>query len=168
MNLSETSLSSTLSSGSRNSRIIGVVVDIIASFTSHELYFIRGEHHMSASVLFYSYTTLAVAVFSLELRTDDETYREALQNVTFHTSASTSTPFTSIIIYRACFHRLHSFPGPFLARVSKLWHVYQARHSQNHQFLLRLHKECGTFVRSGKQNTHIGIHVDLTHTTRHL
>ena len=62
---------------------------------------------MSASVLFYSYTALAVAFLFLELRIDDEAYRGALQNTTFHISAYTSTLFTSIIIYRVCFHRLH-------------------------------------------------------------
>ena len=168
MNLSETSLSSTLSSGSRNSRIVGAAVDIIAGFTSRQLCFIHGEHHMNASILFYSYTALAVAVSFLELRIDDKTYRGPLQNTAFLIRAYTSTLFTSIIIYRAYFHRLHSFPGPFLARVLRLWHVYRARHSQNHQLLLRLHKDHGTFVRTGKQNTHTSVHVDLTTITRSL
>ena len=123
---------------------------------------------MSASVLFYSYIVLAVALFFMELRIDDETYRGALQNTAFLIRAYTSTLFTSIIIYRAYFHRLYSFPGPFLARVLDLEHVYQVRHSQNHQLLLRLHKEYGTFVRTGKQNIHISIHVDLIPITRPL
>lgn len=159
MNLSETSLFSTVNSGTRNLWIIAAV-DIIAGFASHVLYFVHGEHHMNAPVLFYSYTALAGAAFFLELQTDDQTYRGAVQNTTLHICAYTLTLFTSIIIYRVYFHRLHSFPGPFLARVSKLWHVYQARHSLNHQLILRLHKEYGPFVRIGKRNTHRRIHVD--------
>ena len=52
---------------------------------------------MNASVLFYSYTVLAVAVFFWELRIDDETYREAVQYTTFHICADTSSLFTCII-----------------------------------------------------------------------
>ena len=148
----EISVSSNASSGSRNSWMIVAVVDIIADFASHQLYFIRGEHHINASILLYSYTALAVAVFFLELWID-ETYRGAVQNTTLHICAYTLMLFTSIIIYRVCFHPLHSFPGPFLARVSKFWHVYQARYSQNHQLLLRLYNEYGPFIRTGKQTT---------------
>lgn len=109
----------------------------------------QARSRQSAPVLFYSYTALADAAFFLELQTDDQTYRGAVQNTTLHICAYTLTLFTSIIIYRVYFHRLHSFPGPFLARVLKLWHVYQARHSLNHQLILRLHKEYGPFVRIG-------------------
>ncbi len=153
MNLSEKIVSSTMISGSRNFRVI-VAADIIAGFASHILYFIRGEHHMNAPVLFYLYTALAVAAFFLELQTDAQTYRGAGQSTALHVCTYTVTLFTSITIYRVCFHRLHSFPGPFLARVSKFWHVYQARHSMNHQLILRLHKEYGPFVRTGTRNTH--------------
>ena len=131
--------------------MIAAAVDIIAGFASHQLYFIRGEHHMNTSVLFYSYTALAVVVFFLELRMDDETYRGAVQYTSLHICAYTSMLFTNILVYRVYFHRLRSFPGPFLARVSKLWHVYQARHSQNHQLLLRLYEEYGPFIKTGKQ-----------------
>lgn len=143
-------------------------VDGIAGFASHVLYFICGEHHMNAPVLFYSYAALAVAVFFLELQTDDQTDRKAVQKTTLHVCAYALTLFTSIIVYRVCFHRLHAFLRPFLARVSKLWHVYEASHSRNHQLILRLHKEYGPFVRTGKPNTNTPTHIDYTHTTRPL
>ena len=120
----------------------------------------QARSRQSAPVLFYSYTALADAAFFLELQTDDQTYRGAVENTTLHICAYTLTLFTSITIYRVYFHRLHSIPGPFPARVSKLWHVYHARHSLNHQLILRLHKEYGPFVRIGKRNTHRRIHVD--------
>ena len=52
-------------------------------------------------------------------------------------------------IYRLFFHRLRGFPGPLLARVSKLWHVSQVLDSKNHQFLLRMQQSYGDFVRTG-------------------
>lgn len=59
--------------------------------------------------------------------------------------------FGSIAVYRIFFHRLRHFPGPRLAGLSKLWHVYQCRDSRNHLVLDALHKQYGTFVRTGKQ-----------------
>ena len=31
----------------------------------------------------------------------------------------------SVLLYRVLFHRLRGFPGPKLAAISKLWHVYE-------------------------------------------
>ena len=57
--------------------------------------------------------------------------------------------FSSMAIYRLFFHRARHFPGPKLAAVSKLYHVYQCRKGQNHLFLKQLHERYGTFVRTG-------------------
>ena len=54
---------------------------------------------MNASIFLYSCTALAVAVFFLELRIDDENYRGAVQNTTLHICAYTSPLFTSIMLY---------------------------------------------------------------------
>lgn len=58
---------------------------------------------------------------------------------------------SSIMIYRVFFHRLtrEGFPGPLAARITKLWHVWQARDSRNHLVLDRLHAKYGDFVRTG-------------------
>ncbi|KAJ6126977.1 hypothetical protein N7523_002589 [Penicillium sp. IBT 18751x] len=57
--------------------------------------------------------------------------------------------FSSITIYRLCFHRLKHFPGPIWASISKIWHAWQARHRTNYLVLERLHNEYGDFVRTG-------------------
>lgn len=57
--------------------------------------------------------------------------------------------FASMVIYRTVFHRLRHFPGPALAKVSKLWHVARCLDSKNHLLLERLHREYGDFVRTG-------------------
>ncbi|KAJ5660213.1 hypothetical protein N7507_006664, partial [Penicillium longicatenatum] len=56
---------------------------------------------------------------------------------------------SSILIYRIFCHRLHAFPGPKLAKASKLWHLWQSRSSRNHFFMEKLQKEYGDFVRTG-------------------
>ena len=60
-----------------------------------------------------------------------------------------SSLFVSIITYRTMFHRLHHFPGPALAKFSKLWHVAHCLGSKNHLLLDGLHKTYGDFVRTG-------------------
>ena len=121
------------------------VASSIAGLVSHFLYYSHGEHHMSAPFLFYFYILLRLAVFAYETQRDDHGYLEALQSTSVTITAYALSLFTSITIYRICFHRLGRFPGPSLARVSKLWHVYRARQSLNHP-------EYGSFVRTGKVN----------------
>jgi hypothetical protein len=57
--------------------------------------------------------------------------------------------FGSIVVYRLFFHRLRNFPGPRLARITKLWHVYHVRDSTNHELLKKLHEKYGDVVRMG-------------------
>ncbi|MCJ1320172.1 hypothetical protein MMC15_005510 [Xylographa vitiligo] len=52
-------------------------------------------------------------------------------------------------IYRVFFHRLHSFPGPGLAKVSKFWNVAKTIDSSNYRLLDSLHRQYGDFVRTG-------------------
>ncbi|GLA10845.1 hypothetical protein AnigIFM62618_000443 [Aspergillus niger] len=57
--------------------------------------------------------------------------------------------FSSILSYRLFFHRLNGFPGPRWASVSKIWHLWKTRRSQNHFFMAKLHAQYGDFVRTG-------------------
>ena len=43
------------------------------------------------------------------------------------------TLYSSIIIYRIFFHPLRHFPGPFPAKISKLYNVWIAKHLHIHQ-----------------------------------
>ncbi|OKL55488.1 hypothetical protein UA08_09188 [Talaromyces atroroseus] len=57
---------------------------------------------------------------------------------------------TNILVYRAFFHRLRNFPGPFGARLSKFWAVWQTIKSKAryYQVTQRLHQEYGDYVRT--------------------
>ncbi|KLO18216.1 high nitrogen upregulated cytochrome P450 monooxygenase 1 [Schizopora paradoxa] len=63
----------------------------------------------------------------------------------------------SIISYRLSpFHRLHSFPGPLICRVTNLWIAYIAFTGRHHQYLSELHRKYGDFVRVGPEELSIG------------
>jgi hypothetical protein len=64
-----------------------------------------------------------------------------------------------MLIYRAFFHRLGSFPGPPLAKLSKFWHVAQLGKLDNYKRLDRWHIQYGDFVRIGPSELSI-VHPD--------
>ncbi|KAG6000416.1 hypothetical protein E4U21_005476 [Claviceps maximensis] len=58
--------------------------------------------------------------------------------------------FTSILVYRACFHRLNRFPGPFAARLSNFYITRLAtRKLQLYREVQNLHQVYGDYVRVG-------------------
>lgn len=58
--------------------------------------------------------------------------------------------FFSIALYRTYFHRLHNFPGPFCAKVTKFWAFRQAAKTvQWNETVRGLHRQFGDFVRIG-------------------
>ena len=84
----------------------------------------------------------------LEVTGLDTTQRKlAVKSVGCHILAI----YGSMLIYRAFFHRLRKFPGPFLARLSN-FHVagLSAKKVQLYEETERLHKLYGDYVRLGK------------------
>ncbi|KAL4877038.1 cytochrome P450 [Aspergillus karnatakaensis] len=59
--------------------------------------------------------------------------------------------WTSILLYRAFFHPLKNFPGPFGARLTKLWSLNKVLETKIRWYrtLNELHKQYGDFVRTG-------------------
>lgn len=61
--------------------------------------------------------------------------------------------FASTFMYRAFFHRLHRFPGPFLAKISRFYAFTVAFTTlRSHTAAERVHEKYGDFVRTGKWN----------------
>jgi hypothetical protein len=58
--------------------------------------------------------------------------------------------FTSILVYRIFFHRTSRFPGPFAAKVTKLYSTYDALDGKNHLRWSKLFEKYGDIVRIGK------------------
>ena len=111
----------------------------LAGIASHLGLFIHGEWHLHVpEVLMAHGLIFAISCF---LTT---TARSIALSVVYLASL-----FTSISLYRLFFHRTRHFPGPRLAGLTKLWHVYQSRNSTNFLVLQKLHEQYGELVRTG-------------------
>lgn len=118
---------------------------------SHWTYFIHGEHHVAAPKLVRLALALPMIAFAGMWHFTDFTWLQAARLTTQVVLSFYASLWTSIILYRVVFHRLRRFPGPFMFKVSKLWHVYKlVPNSDNYLQLDELHKKYGDFVRTGK------------------
>ena len=122
----------------------------VVGLLMHRLVFIRGEWHLLAPAVVIVHVASALLLIGVEILLSTNTHigsTRVLVSVTYYLASL----FTSIVVYRLCFHRLRCFPGPRLAAVSKLWHVWQCRDSRNHLVLENLRQEYGSFVRTGEE-----------------
>lgn len=75
---------------------------------------------------------------------------EALQNASCLVAAGIAGIFSSMVVYRAFFHRLSRFPGPLAARLSNFYMTtLSVSKGQIYQDVQRLHEEYGDYVRVG-------------------
>lgn len=58
--------------------------------------------------------------------------------------------FASILVYRIFFHRTRRFPGPFAAKITKLYGPYEALDGKSHLHWSKLFDKYGDIVRIGK------------------
>jgi hypothetical protein len=121
----------------------------VAGIASHHAYFIRGEHHLAAPKLMRLYFFFAVLLFFGHLRDEGTTYQDGAVSSALILVVYTLALFLSITIYRLAFHQLRGYPGPFLAKITKLWHAFQVRNADQYLLLERLHEQYGDFVRTG-------------------
>lgn len=122
----------------------------VAGITAHYGLFIREEWHMKAPVVLALHVLLGLLTASFEIRKLGLSTAPFI-NTFLLVAGYLIGLFLSIVAYRLSpYHRLYRFPGPRLAAVSKLWHVWQCRDSRNHELMDRLHNAYeGDFVRIG-------------------
>jgi hypothetical protein len=116
----------------------------------HHGVFIRGEWHLRAPAVIVVHMVIAALYWGAETWRHPERMYGALGTMTGLLSCYMIGMFSSMTVYRLFFHRLGHFPGPRLAAVTKLWHVFQCRDSRNHLVLESLRKQYGDFVRTGE------------------
>ncbi|KAM4059087.1 cytochrome p450 [Hirsutella rhossiliensis] len=126
---------------------MGLVVGVLA----HVCLFIRGEWHLQTPQIALSHSALYLACPALAAVCRGSVLCGLLDMVARGSWGYLPGLVGSIVLYRVFFHPLTAagFPGPWYARVSKLWHVWAARHSKNHLVLAHLHAKYGDFVRTG-------------------
>ncbi|KAH6713476.1 cytochrome P450 [Leptodontidium sp. MPI-SDFR-AT-0119] len=104
---------------------------------SHWSYFIHGEHHMKAPVYGCLFVALLPFLYILELHV--------------HKNASLAVQDEVELVAAFIASLFSRFSGPFGAKISKIWHVWKVRYSQNHLVLHELYQEYETFVRTGPE-----------------
>lgn len=91
--------------------------------------------------------SLVFASFAFILHTGPTTTRDILLSFSLYVTSCA----LSIITYRLSpFHPLAKYPGPTLAKITKLWGAYNAWSGRQHLIFLSLHREYGPFIRTGK------------------
>jgi len=117
---------------------------------SHLRYFIRGEHHTESWILFLVTLFTPLVIFASQVLYMDVVIIDAAWTTSIMFWSFFGGLFTSIITYRLLFHRLNKFPGPFMARISKLYHMYMVTPQlDNYLVLDRWYHKYGPFVRTG-------------------
>lgn len=97
------------------------------------------------------FLALGAVFFLLALSTD---LGGALFRMVVITSSFNAGLFGSILVYRAFFHRLHRFPGPFAAKLSRFYRLFRDWNRLTaHLEDQKLHETYGDFVRVGKWHT---------------
>ena len=126
----------------------------VAGVLSHVCYFNRGEHHFYGVRYLQAFiATFVLAV--LGLCQQGQALDEALAQVIPIISCYLAGVYASLIAYRAIFHPLNKFPGPFGARISRLWLSAHLKDGDLYRKVHRMHEQYGDFVRVGSSDLSI-------------
>ncbi|WQF89198.1 Putative cytochrome P450 [Colletotrichum destructivum] len=125
----------------------------IAGINLHVFVFRKGEWNTFTTTLI-SGSTLGIALLAAVLTRfapgSFDSNIGALGLASSLTAALVIGIYSSLLVYRAAFHRLNSFKGPFAARLSNLWITSKAvKKLQLHLEVQELHKQYGDIVRIG-------------------
>ncbi len=125
----------------------------LAGQALHVLVFRRGEWDSHARDILVGSVLLNLGSAVLLHATSagaDKSWRMSFRASTTLELAAVAGLFTSMLVYRAFFHALCKFPGPFAARLSHLAHVSRSRKFRLFKELQQLHERYGDIVRLGK------------------
>ncbi|KAK2778748.1 hypothetical protein FQN52_005483 [Onygenales sp. PD_12] len=132
-----------------NGSLVGPGIAALQGVVLHLGYFIHGEHHTEAFTIFKLLfvvppLTVVALVYALHFSVHD-----AIVNVAIWWGSFAGALYTSMFVYRGLFHRLRRFPGPPLAKYSKLYHVTQILKKNNDKVIRKWHDKYGSYVRIG-------------------
>lgn len=131
---------------------VHIGVALFAGLLAHNAIFICGEWHMHILQILIGVCLMnVIALYSLYRVGHAPSLGETLSAMFYMDMESLMALFGSMTVYRLFFHKLSGFPGPKLAAVTKLWHVWKIRKSTNFLLLQELHEEYGNIIRTGEQ-----------------
>ena len=96
------------------------------------------------------FAAVGVAIFYADVHLYHSAPAAAAKDLATSATSFALSLAISMLVYRAFFHRLRRFPGPFAARLTRFWSVYKSsKDLQYHLVLEELHKKHGDVVRVG-------------------
>lgn len=115
---------------------------------SHVLYWSHGLKAPQSAQIFY-FHLIAFALISAGAISSDGLVPGILASWAVCGSYLAAL-FTSMTVYRVFFHRLSRFPGPFPAKVSKMYSLWLARNGKTYQEIVDICDKYGDIVRTGR------------------
>lgn len=122
------------------------LLSVSSGVLTHNLIFRHGEWDVASPRLVLVYlSTLLVTLLAVT----PHSY-ESFKEITAYFSCHIAGIYGSMLIYRAYFHRLDNFPGPFWARLTNFYVTrLTTRRLQLYQEVEKLHEKYGDYVRLG-------------------
>jgi len=118
---------------------------------SHIFALRKGEWDLWTMTFIYAWITYEAVVPCILSQFRSMAYLDAMLTANKLLSSFVSGMTISILTYRAFFHRLNRFPGPFIARLTNVYATWLAI-KEEHMYLevQELHKKYGDIVRIGR------------------
>lgn len=135
---------------------VTATVSLLAGVVSHHIVFRPFEIDGYAWQLFFTYFITFFVLIIGHVYLTGYSFILALARVLLIATAYNAGVVTSIIIYRAFFHPLKRFPGPFLAKISRFYAMNNAaKRVKAYGDVQSLHKEYGDIVRVGASSLYV-------------
>ncbi|EJD01468.1 cytochrome P450 [Fomitiporia mediterranea MF3/22] len=123
-----------------------LVLDFVGALLVHAIYK-RYEINPSRSIVTFLLLggVPSICAFLLKAHIGSVIYAVPIAFAVFYTTLT-----TSVVLYRISpFHPLAGYPGPLLARISKLYCLVKMVSGKNHEWYKELHNKYGPYVRVG-------------------
>jgi cytochrome P450 family 628 len=129
----------------------------LAGVALHLFAFRYGEWDNDTRKIIASWITsqlAGVVAARIFLPTEYDSFLLAAKDISILAWCATAGIYASMIIYRALFHRLNKFPGPFAARLSTFYVTsLSAKKFHLYEEVQALHQKYGDYVRLGMMLT---------------
>lgn len=141
-------LDSALNSSLSATAVASLAAGIVAHLTIRPF-----EIDSKAWALLFSYLGVLGALLLSYVQVSAFSIPKALLRTVIVSNAFNVGLASSILLYRAFFHRLRHFPGPFLAKLSRFYAMSNAaKNLKANEDIQKLHEIYGDFVRVGMLN----------------
>lgn len=128
-------------------------IPALAGILSHHVIFRPYEIDGAGWELVFTYLGLSVTLCIAYVQIAGFNISEGLLRTFLVVNSYNVSLAASILTYRAFFHRLRRFPGPFSARLSRFYAFHKATKTvRGCEDIQKLHAKYGDFVRVGKDH----------------